>query len=85
MTEAEAVAQRALDRFGFLVIRSVLDLPRGHICDHIANRQGIRTMEATMVVLGPAELSEEEAILDFLGVSRWPLGPDDKLYKVAAE
>lgn len=86
MTQAEEIAQRVLDRFGYIPLRTYLDLAPGHICDHIADTSGNRVIEANVVVCGPATEDEEREVFRFLGLERAvPLLPGQRIYKVAAE
>ncbi len=71
MTTAEEIAQKLLDQFGYIVVRSGVrmpeGLPTGYIMDHIANDNGSRIMEASLAIVGRSSRVEAARQLAFLG------------------
>lgn len=85
MTEAEAIAQRVLDQFHFLVIVSDIELKIGETIPYLNNIQGVVEIEAQFAVTGPATKADDDAIADFLGVPHYTFQEPVFYYKVAAE
>jgi hypothetical protein len=86
VTAAEELAQRLLDRFGYIVFHVRNPLPIGHIFHKMATTEREIIMEAKFIVIAAATKADEDEQLEYLGALR---RPEDLLnpyyYKALAE
>lgn len=100
MTAAEELAQRLLDRFGYLVVNFYDELPVGHVFHRLEPAESgfarENVIDATFVITGTAaleDLDEQLAYLADLRGEAWPpalnyadfCGRKPYFYKAVAE